>query len=303
MVKTKPILKWVGGKTQILDTLMTKFPSHMVNYHEPFVGGGSVLLALLTQLRENHIHVEKHIFAYDANEPLIGLYKNIQTRHEELYIYLQNMIEEFHPLTEGLRETYYYEKRTQYNELSNSEKIEIMGSALFLFLNKTCFRGMYRVGPHGFNVPYGNNKNPEIINKEHLNKIHELIQPVVFECCDFTVALSKIAEGDFVYLDPPYAPETATSFVKYTQNGFSENHHRDLFALIHSLTQKNIKMLLSNADVDIVRENFASSHYTMDSLLCKRLIHSKKPTSMAKEVIVSNWTPSQLLIHSFSLSK
>ena len=165
-----------------------------------------------------------------------------------------------------------------------------VGSALFIFLNKTCFRGLYRVGPNGFNVPYGNYINPEIVNEGHLEEIHQLIQQVVFECIDYAVSLSgRIESGDFVYLDPPYVPETKTSFVGYTQDGFSLEFHKNLFEKIHELNDVHIKILLSNADVELVREYFTKKGYIITGVLCKRSIHSKKPETKAKEVLIKNY--------------
>ena len=160
---------------------------------------------------------------------------------------------------------------------------------MFIFLNKTCFRGVFRVGPNGFNVPYGHYKNPEIINRDHLDEIHNLIQPVIFECCDFNTSLTNVESNDFVYLDPPYAPETDTSFVGYTENGFNIDNHNNLFKLIHILTNTNKKMMLSNADVSLVRENFTTEKYNTTSILCKRSINSKNPDAKAKEVIIKNY--------------
>jgi DNA adenine methylase len=158
---------------------------------------------------------------------------------------------------------------------------------MFIFLNKTCFRGLFRVGPNGFNVPYGHYKNPEIINKGHLEELHNLIQGVIFECCDFTISLKGIEPNDFVYLDPPYAPENATSFVGYTEKGFGIESHNNLFTLIHNLTAP--KVLLSNADVPLVRDNFTSEQYVILQILCKRSINSKNPDAKTNEVIISNY--------------
>ena len=298
-VNPKPILKWVGGKTQIIDKLITDFPVEMNNYREVFLGGGSVLLTLLSCVKSGSIKIRGNIYAYDLNEPLIYIYKNIQTRHNELYDTLQTIIAEFNECGNGkinrtpanieeakiTKENYYYWTRTEYNKLT--DKKSILGSAMFIFLNKTCFRGVFRVGPKGFNVPYGHYNNPEIINKEHLEEIHHLIQNVVFECRDFNTSLTTVEPDDFVYLDPPYAPETGTSFVGYTENGFNLESHNNLFKLIHKLTDS--KIMLSNADVTLVRENFANEKYNTQSLLCKRSINSKKPDAKAKEVIIKNY--------------
>jgi DNA adenine methylase len=300
---SKPILKWVGGKTQILDTLLAEFPVEINNYREIFIGGGSVLFALLSYVKHGLIQLRGRIYAYDLNEPLIYVYKNIQTQHADLYNKMQHIINEMNECHEGVvnrtpknleeakeaRENYYYWIRSEYNRLSADDKKTTVGSAMFIFLNKTCFRGVFRMGPNGFNVPYGHYNRPEIINKAHLDEIHDLIQPVVFECSDYTASLTTVESNDFVYLDPPYMPETETSFVGYTLNGFNMDNHMNLFHLIHALTEQNKKILLSNADVRLVRENFANEKYTISSILCKRAINSKNPDAKAKEVIIKNY--------------
>jgi DNA adenine methylase len=299
----KPILKWVGGKTQILDKLIVEFPTHINNYHEIFLGGGSVLITLLSYVKNGIIKIDGNIYAYDINEALVYIYKNIQSKHNELYNEIKILINEFRTCGDGeinrkpknieeakiAKENYYYWIRSEYNKLNNSEKKTIIGSAMFIFLNKTCFRGIFRVGPKGFNVPYGHYKNPEIINKEHLDKIHELIQNVIFECSDFNNSLNNIEKNDYIYLDPPYAPKTDNSFVGYTQNGFNIDDHKKLFQLIHGLTETNKKITLSNADVSLVRDNFTNEKYKISSILCKRAINSKNPESKAKEVIIKNY--------------
>jgi len=304
IVVLKPLLKWVGGKTQILEKLLCKFPIEMNNYREIFLGGGSVLLALLCYARSGAIKIQGNIYAYDLNEPLIWVYKNIQTRPTEVFTEMRKIIEEFNGCAKGeinrkpknieeakcAKENYYYWIRSQYNKLDINKKKTVLGSAMFIFMNKTCFRGVFRVGPNGFNVPYGHYDNPEIINKEHLDEFSDLIQGVVFECRDFSSSLSFVEENDFVYLDPPYAPETDTSFVGYTENGFGIDNHNNLFALIHGLTETNKKMMMSNADVTLVRENFSAiEKYNIDSIVCKRAINSKKPDAKAKEVIIKNY--------------
>lgn len=299
----KPLIKWVGGKTQLLNKLITEFPTKINNYHEIFLGGGSILLTILSYINEGIITIDGNVYAYDLNEPLVYVYKNIQTNHLELYNKIQEFIKEFNecsgtelnraPKTiieaKQLKENYYYWIRIQYNKLTSLEKNTVLGSAMFIFLNKTCFRGVFRVGPNGFNVPYGHYKNPEIINKEHLEEIHKLIQCVIFESCDFTVPLNIIKENDYIYLDPPYAPEKTTSFVGYTENGFDVNKHNILFKLCDKLSTEDKKFMMSNADVDLVRQNFPIEKYNISSIMCKRAINSKNPEAKAKEVIIKNY--------------
>ena len=310
----KPIIKWVGGKTQIIDKLLALFPVDIQNYHELFLGGGSVLLALLSYVKAGVIRVRGSIYAYDANDPLIYMYKNIQNHHEDLYNEIQTLIRDFGECDTGEvnrkpttlaeakvnKENYFYWIRKIYNGLTPEEKRTPAGSAIFIFLNKTCFRGIFRVGPNGYNVPYGHNKNPGIIDWTHLCEIHHLIQGVIFETSDFTVSIRAVGPGDFVYLDPPYAPETDTSFVGYVDGGFTLEHHRQLFQEIHLLSERTDigdchsaalpkKIMMSNADVTLVREQFTDSRYRVAYLLCKRTIHSKTPDAKAKEVIVRNY--------------
>ena len=296
----KPLIKWVGGKTQIIDRLIKEMPKEINNYHEIFLGGGSVLLAVLSHMKSNHIKVKGAICASDLNEQLIYLYQNIQTKHTELFEEVQRLVHEFNSCTNGdvnrqpkslqeaqlNKENYYYYIRRRYNELCSSGENSVVLSAMFLFLNKTCFRGLYRVGPNGFNVPYGNYKNPEIVNRAHLNEVHELIQGVVFEVNDFVDSMKKVSCGDYVYLDPPYAPESETSFVKYTDKGFDINEHKKLFAMIHDVA-KHSSIMMSNADVEFVRKSFQA--YDMDAIVCKRAINSKNPEAKTTEVIIKNY--------------
>jgi DNA adenine methylase len=267
----------------------------MEAYHEIFLGGGSVLFATLSRGK-----LAGKVYAYDLNPSLIGVYKNIQTKHELLWTELQSLIREFNRCGNGAinrkpktieeamiaKENYYYWIRNKFNTNMES-KVDIPNSAMFIFLNKTCFRGMYRVNNKGeFNVPYGNYANPEIINKEHLDNVQRLITDVGFECCDFRESMSRVKPNDFVYLDPPYAPETTKSFVSYNEGGFNMDDNLALYQIIHDVS-KNAKIMMSNADVPLVRENFIN--YNIESILCKRSINSKKPESKAKEVIITNY--------------
>lgn len=288
----KPFIKWVGGKTQIIEDVLGSFPTKMKNYHEVFVGGGSVLLAVLSR----GLTTGK-VCAYDLNGSLIALYKNIQTCPEVVHRHLSRLFSEYEgcegsdvnrkpkTITEAMqsKENYYYWTRQEFN---SKRKETPERSAMFIFLNKLCFRGVYREGPNGFNVPYGHYKTtPAMITLDELQRVGELIKDVHFKQCDFREAFKNIHEGDFVYLDPPYAPETKTSFVGYTKDGFGMNDHKDLF----ELTKKSgADFVMSNAKVDLVTDTF--SDYNIKELQAKRAIHSKKPNSMTTEVLVASST-------------
>jgi len=167
------------------------------------------------------------------------------------------------------------------------EKDSVEYSAIFMFLNKTCFRGMYREGPNGYNVPYGHyKKTPTIITKEELDNVSELIKDVEFVHSDFKESIKNVEEGDFVYLDPPYALETKKSFVNYVNDGFDLNMHKSLFDEILKLDEKKAKFLLSNSRVPMVIEKFKD--YNCEDIVARRAINSKKPESTTTEVLIQN---------------
>ena len=328
----KPFLKWVGGKTQIINTIISEFPIEINNYHELFLGGGSVLFALLSLQKQKKRTIKNKIYAYDINKILINVYKHIQNNKEELFNFINKYIteydnikihskppkstkeflngrklntlskedyEEYERLKEAMKlyrypinfddakiskESYYYWVRVKYN---NIDKNSIECSALFMFINKTCFRGMYREGPNGYNVPYGNyKKTPTIITKCELDKISDLIKDVEFIHSDFVSSIKNAKRGDLVYLDPPYAPENENSFVGYMSDGFNLETHKILFNEIKKLGNNNIKFVMSNAKVDLVTSTFTD--YTCDEIIARRAINSKKPGSTTLEVIIYN---------------
>jgi DNA adenine methylase len=294
----KPFLKWVGGKTQILEEVLSHFPSQMANYHEPFLGGGSVLLGLLSRIRSGDCELTGTVYASDANPILISLYTHLQARAPELIAALKGLVDAYSSCTgqvvhrapktaeEGAtsKESFYYWTRRRFNALEGEARNGVDAAAMFLFLNKTCFRGLYREGPNGFNVPFGHYANPSVYDEAELLAVCDLIQGVQFTCQDVQAALLGVGRDDFVYLDPPYAPETATSFVGYTSDGFSLDMHQALFARLKNLSLT--KFLLSNADVPLVREAFAT--YQKKVVSARRAINSKKPGSRTNELLVWN---------------
>ena len=292
----KPFLKWVGGKTQIIKNITARIPKEMNNYHELFLGGGSVLFAVLSLQKQGVIIIKEKIYAYDINRDLINVYKHIQSNKDELYKFLSFYINEYDSIkgtvinrtpknieeAKTSKESYYYWIRNRYN---NNDKDTVECSALFMFINKTCFRGMYRAGPNGYNVPYGHyKKTPAILSQAELNNISKLIENVEFLHSGFIDSIKRVSEGDFVYLDPPYAPENSKSFVGYVADGFTLETHQKLFSEIKKL--KKTKFILSNAKVELVTNNFKDYH--CDEVIARRAINSKKPGSKTTEVIIYN---------------
>jgi DNA adenine methylase len=314
--KSKPLLKWLGGKTQIIDDVLAGFPREINNYYEPFLGGGSVLIAFLKNVKDGGKKLTGNVYASDFNSDLVSFYKNIQSRCEDFIVELKKLCDEFASIQGGgggggggggcevvnrnaanieeamtSQESYYYWTRAKFNGLANAEERKTpLASAMLLFLNKTCFRGVYREGPNGFNVPFGHNKNPGIIDEENIRFVSGLIKDVMFTHCSFksNPFLGMARMGDFVYLDPPYAPETEKSFVGYTKDGFDLECHKELFKMCHDMTEKRVRILLSNADVKLVRDAFPLPIYTTRVISCRRAIHSKEPDSRTNEVLITN---------------
>jgi len=302
-VAPRPVLKWVGGKTQILGDVLATFPAVMNNYHEPFVGGGSVLLALLAEKRAGTRTITGTVFASDLNANLIGLYKAIQSDPEGLIAATRALVVEFGRATTGSTatvnrkpttlaealtspESYYFWTRARFN--GPSERTQgVVGPAMLLFLNKTCFRGVYREGPHGFNVPFGNYTNPTILEDEHIRATSDLLRGVEFTVAPFAASFERVVAGDFVYADPPYAPEVASSFVGYTADGFNSAAHDQLFALCAGLKDRGVGFTMSNAAVARVLDAFPAPAYTTRTIQCRRAINSKKPGAQTNEVLIT----------------
>lgn len=287
----RPFLKWVGGKTQIIELILSKFPKTIQTYYEPFLGGGSVLLGFLS-----YTDFKGPVYASDVNPYTIAIYKHIQTNVDGFISEIKKIVDQYSnikgtticrkafTIEDGLtsKESYYYYTRNKFNSLEDKETVK--ASATLLFLNKTCFRGVYREGPHGFNVPFGHYNEPAVYDENHLREVSKLIQNVHFKACGFDEALVEVKENDFVYLDPPYAPETKSSFVSYVEEGFGIDNHIKLFKLCKEM---KCQFLMSNAEVDLVKNSFPEPYKTL-TVSCRRAINAKDPSARTNEVLISN---------------
>lgn len=229
-----------------------------------------MLLAVLPRVTGN-------IYASDVNPTLINFYSTVKSLPEHLITCLQVLQDEYNSSPE--KDVFYYKMRNLFN---TTPKTGPESAALFLFLNKAGFRGIYREGPNGFNVPFGHYKSISIVEEDHIRNVSEMIQRVVFVCQGFEESLKHVNDGDFVYVDPPYVPETLTSFVGYVADGFDK--HEQLFSMLKSLP---CSFAMSNADVPLVRDSFGSE-YNVKKVVARRAIHSKDPSSRTIEVLVSN---------------
>ena len=265
----KPFLKWAGGKTQLIADIEKALPKNLLKdefiYIEPFVGSGAVLFWMLN----NFPNLKKAIIN-DINEDLINTYKVIATYPHKLIQVLELFQNEFYLLEDKIDEKkeYYYKKRTLYN--TRKEDI-ITQAALFIFLNRTCFNGVYRVNKNNeFNVPMGSYKRPTICDKENIEAVSKALQNVEILCGDFEQTLNYVTNNSLFYFDPPYKPLSETSsFNAYSKDEFNDKEQIRLRNFCHKLEKLGHKWLLSNSDVKgkDVNNNFFDDIYSKFSIL------------------------------------
>jgi len=234
----KPFLKWAGGKTQLLNIIRNNYPQDKTKYAEPFVGGGAVLFDVLQNCKMKEVYIS------DSNPKLVYAYQAIRDSVQLLISILDEIQRQFEEATD--KKQFYLEQRQAFNETSSGIRM----AALMIFLNKTCFNGLYRVNKKGeFNVPFANPANPQIYNVENLLRISELLQPVQIVCGDFSEAGRFIDFDTFVYIDPPYRPLSHTSnFTSYSNQGFSDKEQIRLASFVRRMSQTGAKIIVSNSD-------------------------------------------------------
>lgn len=269
-----PFVKWVGGKRQLLNEIEKHIPEQFSRYYEPFVGGGAVLF-----------HVQpKNAVINDSNEELVNLYNIIKESPEELIEDLKKYKNE---------EKYFYEVRgidrekEKYLELSNIQR-----ASRIIFLNKTCYNGLFRVNSSGeFNSPFGRYKNPNIVNDVTIKAVGNYLSKNDIQILntDYEKSLSKIRKGAFVYFDPPYDPiSDSSSFTGYTKNGFDRTEQERLKKVCDKLNDKGVKFLLSNSSTEFIRDLYKD--YNIFSIKAKRAINSKgNGRGETTEVLVKNY--------------
>lgn len=273
--KMTPILKWAGGKTQLLEQITDSMPSEYNNYYEPFIGGAAVLFRVSPA----------QAFVNDVNEQLVNLYIQLKVSVESVIAKINEM--DAAPCTKEL----YYAVREQYNTKIASRDFDAECAALMIWINKHCFNGLYRVNCKGlFNVPYNNKVGGRSIDESNIRAISEYLQnaDITITCLDFEKACDNVVSGDFVYFDSPYVPESVTaSFTDYTTNGFSLSDHERLAALFKRLDKIGAKVMLSNNDVPLVRLLYEGYH--IQSLDVKRMINRNAGKRTGKEVLITNY--------------
>ena len=274
----KPFVKWVGGKRQLMQELENNLPKQFGTYHEPFLGGGAVMFNLLSKEPRLPCNVS------DFNSDLILAYVTIRDKLGKLIESLENHSKNYHKDSVE----YYYEVRKQ------EPKQQIEKVSRLLFLNKTCFNGLYRVNKKGqFNVPLGRYTNPNIVNKENLTEVSKILQSkkIKISCRDFEAVLDDAKKDDLVYFDPPYQPVSSTAnFTSYTHRDFTEDDLERLADLGDQLNSKGCHVLLSNSNSKIVKDVFSKKYWKISSIDANRAINSNAQKRTGhKEIIIKNY--------------
>ncbi len=269
---SRPIIKWVGGKRQLISDLTKFLPSEYNRYFEPFIGGGALFFSLK----------QKDSFISDYNSELTNLYSIVKNNLEELIKELKK-----HKNTEE----YYYDLRLLDRDEKKYKRLSpIKKASRFIYLNKTGFNGLYRVNRKGqHNVPYGKYKNPNWLDEENLRACSELLQHTQIMTGDFEIIKPYIQAGDFVYLDPPYVPINSTSnFTAYTEQGFDENMQLRLKNLCDYIDSIGAYFMLSNSYTDYILELYKD--YNIKVVMANRAINCKaNGRGKIKEVVVLNY--------------
>ncbi len=298
----KPFLKWAGGKRQLLDKFKVFYPKELKknkikNYYEPFLGGGAVFFDIY-----NNFKIENS-FLYDINEELILAYKVIKKEVYELIEILNRIQKQYKKLSEEKRKEYFYDLRESYNlnrfniDYKHYSENWKFRTAQIIFLNKTCFNGLFRFNSQGkFNTPFGSYKNPTILDEINLVEVSKALDCAVIEKSDYTTIKKQIKKDSFVYYDPPYRPISKTSsFTSYSKSSFLDSDQIQLSELFKEINNKNVFQMLSNSDPKNINknDNFFDDifkEFNIYRIPAKRVINSDpKKRKEINEIIVTNY--------------
>ena len=298
----KPFLKWAGGKNQLLDEFLLRFPDELKTgkiqrYIEPFVGGGAVFFDIAQKFNFEEYYI------FDINEELVLTYKVVRNNVEALIEILKNLESEYLGMDGEKREGFYYIIREQFNQNKNKINLNeynpewIERAAQIIFLNRTCFNGLFRVNSKGgFNVPFGKYKNPTILNETNLKNASELLKNAHLYLGDFTACEPFVDYQTFVYFDPPYRPlNQSSSFTSYSKESFNDKDHVRLASFYKLLDNKGAKLMLSNSDPKNEKpdDNFLDDLYTdfkIERVPARRSINCNgEKRGAISELIVTNY--------------
>lgn len=270
-----PFVKWAGGKRQLLPQIKERMPEKYNNYFEPFVGGGAVVLGLQP----------KNALINDINKALINAYRQICNSPETFL----KLVHKFDAEMWEDGKEYYYTLREYYNDKLMKAEYDAELAALFVFINKHCFNGLYRVNGKGlYNVPYNNSRKASVDEKV-IMKASKYLQEVRIMDGDFEAACENVKERDFVFFDSPYAPLNPTSFESYTKEGFDIESHRRLAKLYDELTDRGCYCMLTNSNTEMINELYGNKGYRIDVVSVKRMINSDASNRVGEDVIICNY--------------
>jgi DNA adenine methylase len=277
-----PFVKWAGGKRQLLEDINKRMPKNYNRYYEPFVGGGAVLFYLQP----------KDAIINDINKALMNAYRQIKKSPIELI----KAIEELDGNIPEDGKAYYYDIRQRFNDKLMQEDYDIELAAMFIFINKHCFNGLYRVNGKGlFNVPYNNSRQASY-NAENIMEISKYLKNVTILDGDFEYACKSAKEGDFIFFDSPYAPLNPSTFESYTKEGFDKDSHIRLAELFKKMTIKGCHCMLTNHNTEFINELYNNifednSKYKIyiDIVSVKRMINSDANNRKGEDVIIYNY--------------
>ena len=297
MKEVRPIVKWAGGKGSLIPQLKNFYPFELENetinkYVEPFIGGGAVLINILQK------YEVKEVYAFDINIDLINCYNVIKNNVDELINKLDKMEKDFIILEQDDRQKYFYEIRKEYNSYRiDKNEQSVKRASEFIFLNRTCFNGLYRVNKSGeFNVPCGKYKNPTICDADNLRNLSYLIRNVVFQYGDYTKSEQYVDNNTFVYFDPPYRPLSVSSgFTSYTKEDFNDDNQKELATYYRKLNEKKAKLMLSNSNPKNTNKDdtFFEEIYkgfNINEVSAKRMINANaKGRGAISELLITNY--------------
>ncbi len=270
-----PFVKWAGGKRQLLPQIKERTPKTYHHYYEPFVGGGAVIFELLPA----------NALINDINQALINTYTQI-CHSPEAFLNIVNKLDA-EQWEDG--KEYYYSLRERYNNKLVKAEYDAEMAALFVFINKHCFNGLYRVNGKGlFNVPYNNSRRTSV-DKKAIMETSEYLKSVTITAGDFETACANAKKGDFVFFDSPYAPLNPTSFESYTKEGFDIESHKRLANLYDELTDRGCYCMLTNHNTELIHTLYGDKGYNIDVVSVKRMINSDASNRVGEEVIICNY--------------
>ena len=270
-IKAKPFIKWVGGKTQLLPELISRIPDDFSRYFEPFTGGGALFFYLQSEQST----------LIDINEELTNAYTVIKYKTDELIADLEQHI---------YKKDYYYQIRNVDRTDEYESWSDVRRASRLIYLNKTCFNGLYRVNSKGeFNTPIGRYKNPKIVDKTNLRACSQALQKAEIINGSFLKVEERVGSNDFVYFDPPYAPLNATSnFTGYSSHGFDGEMQLSLRKLCDRLDKKGVRFMVSNSNAPLILDLY--QNYRIELVYATRAINSKgNKRGKIPEVLVTNY--------------